>query len=170
MPFSDAFSRKLEQSQRSTVPLLFLELTHADLPKPVRIVRDTVNYKWNGELWFGVMFEGAPISETENQPSVRLTIQNVDRRMSVAASKMRSRAAVHLWMLSSDDFDETKKPRTAVGTPTVEYEASGFFLRDIQITPLEISGELTCRDLKTEPWTRRVANEARCPGLFYGPG
>lgn len=169
MPFTETFARAMEEPRRFVVPLLFLEITHTLLSVPLRIVRDTANYKWGGDLWYGVMFEGTIISDTENQPRARLVMQNVDRRVSAAISKIRSRAGVSMWLLSSDDFNEAVKPHTPVGTPTVEYEAVGFFLRDFVINPMEISAELTIRDLRSEPWTKRVASPDRCPGAFYGP-
>lgn len=175
MAFSDAFLAALEAERSETVPLLFMALTHPDLDEPIRIVHDAIDYQWDGHLWRGIRFDGELLSDDDNQARAELKIQNVDRRASEAISSLTGRIPAEIWLLSSDDFDEStgdlaeRVPRQPLGTPFVEYHAAGVYIRDIRVNSLEISGTLSVVDLRTAPYTRYSASQSIAPALFLGP-
>lgn len=149
--------------------LVFVEITHPRLTEAVRIVNDPTDFLLGGNLFFGVSdFLVAPVTDDDSPPTTRITIPNLDRRVSEAIRNSEDRAQVALSLYSLADFDLSVIPRTPLppGPPTRLYGFDFFDLTDVTADALTIEGNLGIRDYTAEPWPSLRATQARCPGLF----
>ncbi|PWE32784.1 hypothetical protein DDZ14_08540 [Maritimibacter sp. 55A14] len=157
---------QIADSQARTSPhayLGFMLIDHPQLPDPIRVVSDVVDYVWQGETWTAIPFEPRPVTDTDGPPSVELSFQNIDWRIGEALARTNVRARVSLYILSSADFDLTVTPRAEIGTPDVIYSHFNFELTDVDVTAAAISGRLRLRDFSSEPYG---IDAVEFPGLF----
>lgn len=144
----------------------FLEIRHAALVDPVRVVSDPMDYMVGGKLYLGCPFNIKLVTDTEDAPRTELVVQNVDTRIGEALRAINTRAKVSLEVRSSSDFDLTKDPREERGDSAVIYGFRQFELVDVTVNPLNVSGTLMLRDYSQEPWPGQRATQSRTPGLF----
>lgn len=156
----------LESGSAPDALLAFLTIEHPGLAEPIRVVSDPFNYIWGGETYTGVIFEFQLLTDTDEPPSARLTVQNVDRRIGKALEGMNERADLALSILSSADFDLSTDPRTEVGTAAEVYSFSKFELVDVKADAIELSGKVSLRDFAQEPWPSLRATQEVLPGLY----
>lgn len=77
---SAAARASMNAQHTSEAWLTRMVIDHPDLAEPIRVIRDNQNHTIDGDLWVSFDFDvPLPDSVTEEQPRVRLRIQNVDR-------------------------------------------------------------------------------------------
>lgn len=155
------------QAQDSPHALLgFLTITHRNLPEPIRVVSDPVDFVVGGLEFIGCPFEFQLLTDEDEAPTTQLRVQNVDRRIGEALRTVTDRATVMLEARSTADFDLSAIPRAEVGTAAVIYGFRHFDLIDVTVTTLDVTGTLMLRDYTQEPWPGKRATQSRTPGIF----
>lgn len=154
-PLSTAALRAMLAQQTGEAFLVFLRIDHADLDEPIRVVSDGVDHVVDGLTWTAFPFEIAIPSESEDSvPSVKLSIDNVDRSIVQAVRSLASppTVTIHVALGSS--------PSTIEAGP---YE---FTLRNVAYDALAVTGDLRFEDVLNEPCPGDVMSPTTFPGLF----
>jgi hypothetical protein len=163
---SSSFRRQITAQQSGDVPLMFVEITHADLTTPIRVVSDTASYVWNGNTWTGVMFEFQLLTDGDGPPESRMTVPNIDTSLGQNLERLGTPPSVQLWVLSSADFDLTVTPRVPLSFPSVEYNAQNLFLYDVAVDAVQVSAVLRTYDYAREFFSRIRTTQDRAPGCW----
>lgn len=167
-------ARTISQSLRAAVQrqetgeaiIPFITITHANLDPPIRVAGDGVDYVWQGETWTGFFFEVEMLSDDESPPRSRLTIQNVDRKIGDAVRALTSPPRLRIDLVAASEFDQTVKPRTALGTPVIDYTANHLFLASISVDSLQVTAEIVSWDYTQTTYPGRLSTQDRYPALF----
>ena len=145
----------------------FLTLTHINLPEPIRVVSDPIDYEIDGVLWVGCPFGFRLLTDEDQAPVTQLRVQNVDRRIGEAVREAVGAITARLEVRSTADFDLSEMPRVPLESdPPAIYGFRHFTLVDVEANDLEISGTVMLRDYTQNPWPGISATQSRCPGLF----
>lgn len=165
-----AYRKHTESILSDEVDLCFLTITHSTLAEPIRVVWDTKDFIYNGFTFIGFPFEITILSDDENPPTARLSIQNIDPRIVDALRGLSSPLRLKIELLHSSDFDLTVTPRVAWGggspAPNVAYSADKLFLINVKSDLLTISGDITGWNYLQRVWPGVRATQERFPGLF----
>lgn len=164
--FSTTFRAALEEPYNDDPPMVFITINHPTLLQPIRCVFDVVDYVLNGNSYVGFPFEIVLVSDSEDAPRGRLSVQNVDRIIGEAVKGLTSPPQVTIEIYPASDFDLTVSPRVALGTPQLAYRAAFLYLRNISVDVLTASGDLTSWQYANLPWPGKFATQALLPGLF----
>lgn len=156
----------LEQAAASTALICFVEISHRNLPEPVRVVCDPMDYIWEGNRFVGFLFEFRILSDDDNAPFTEIVVPNVDRRIGNAIRSSTERAKVRLALLPSTAFDLSVDPRVAIEPPVPVYEFEHFEISEVQADVIELRARIELRDYATEPFPALNATQTRFPGLF----
>lgn len=167
-------SRSLTTAQRAdledpTSPnaiLGFLTIWHSDLPAPVRIVSDVIDYQIGSDLYTAVPFDVGLFNDDDQMPRLEIVAPNIDRRIGLALERSSIPAVVGLTVYSSADFDLSASPRTVVSGPTALYTFSGFEGQKATVSASAVSLLVGRPDMTNEPWPYIRATQNRMPGLF----
>jgi hypothetical protein len=117
--------------QTNKVFLLIVEIDHADLGTPLRMVNNTENVVSNSDLYYARAFDfRPPVEEDGTIKNTRISIDNIDRALIDDLRTILSPATLSASVILSDD------PDTIVAGPW------DFVLRSISYTAEQISGEL----------------------------
>lgn len=138
----------------SDMPLVLLEISHAELAQPIRVVNNTVDVPSNGNTYTAFPFEIAlPESLEDSPPRARLKIDNVSREIGQAIRTISTAASVTISVVRQDDPD------------TVEMTWPAMWLRNIRYDVLAVEGDLEFEDLTREPYPAHIFSPAEFPGL-----
>lgn len=160
---TDAFNRATADAS----VILFLTLTHADLPTPIRLVRDAVDYVRGGELWTGLLFEVSLLAETDRMPTATLSIPNVDAVIGATLRVLDGPIGAAIELVAGVDFDSATQPRQEIGTAEVLYQARSLRLYGVEVKVDVVSGELRRRGTPdSEPWPLLAGTQDLLPGLY----
>ncbi len=155
------------QSQASPHAILgFLTITHRNLPDPIRVVSDPLDFVVDGQTYIGCPFEFQLLTDEDQAPTTTLRVQNVDRRIGEAIRTVTDRAQVTLEARSTADFDLSVVPRVEIASVAPIYAFRHFDLMDVTVNAIEVSGTLALRDYSAEPWPGKRATMSRAPALF----
>jgi hypothetical protein len=132
-------------SQESDLPLVLLEIDHADLSHPILVVNNKTNITSNGDEYVAFPFEIIlPDSKDDAQPRAKLRIDNVSREIGEAIRSISSPPSVTIKIVRQD-------------TPnTVEMQFSNMQLSKVSYDALSVEGDIDFEDLTREPfpaWT-----------------
>lgn len=164
---SASLARALNRQETEEVLIVFLKIEHESLDPPIRICTDTVDYIWQGETYIGFPFDVTILSDTDQPPRARLSVQNVDRRIGKAIRGLTSPARLRLDVIAAQWFNESAEPRVPLGTePVPDYTADKLFLVDVEGTTLTIEGEIASWNYTQETWPGLRGTQDRLPGLF----
>lgn len=155
----------LENPHAPDALLAFLTITHPGLAEPIRVVSDVMDYLRDGQLYTGIPFGFALLTDGDEMPRTQLRLSAVDRRLSQAVRAFTGRPSVRLEIASSADFDLTRDPREPFGAVANLYGFSDFGLAEIDAAPGEITGEVVLHDYATEPFGLRGTQDL-LPGLY----
>jgi len=134
--------------------LVLLEIDHADLAVPIRVVNDHKNITSNGAEFIGFPFEIELPGEDPDQPmKAQLRIDNVDRVIVETLREIASPPSVTAQVILADQPD------------TVEVEFEGMTLRSARYDANTVEGELMFEDVLNEPVTITMT-PGRFPGMF----
>ena len=142
-------------SQESNLPLVLLEIDHADLADPIRVVNNKENVTSNGDEYTGYPFEISLPEANENSASrAKLRIDNVSREIGQSIRVIASPLSVTIRIIRQE-------------TPNViEAEFSGMKLRNTNYDALSVEGTLLFEDLTREPFPAHTFNPANYRGIL----
>jgi hypothetical protein len=157
----------IRNSYSPSAILGFITISHENLPKPIRIVSDPIDFEFGGELWVGCPFEFSLLNDNDSAPTTQIRVQNVDRRIGEAIRSISERAQVALEARSTSEFNLSVVPRVPLGVlaPPI-YSFRHFDLIDVTVNSMEITGTIILRDYTQESYPGKRATQTRCPGLF----
>ncbi|WP_337183859.1 DUF1833 family protein [Shinella sp.] len=160
--------RELERQESAEIFLIFLTIRHRSLPEPVRVVSDPADYMLDGNRYQGFEFEISLLSDTEEAPTARLTVQNVDRRIGEAVRDAVSPPRLDIEVIAGSQFDMTVTPRVPLdGSVERVYAARHLYLTDVDGDVLQLTGTIRLWDYTQETWPALRATQNRFPGLYW---
>jgi hypothetical protein len=135
--------------------LACLTITHAMLAAPIRLVDDTKDLIRAAGTFSAFSFAiTVPPQQDDKLPSVKLTVDNVDRSIAVALRSISSPASVSLEIVLASSPD------------TVEQGPFALTLRNAQIVADAVVCDLMFEDLLNEPFPKNYFTPVDFPGLF----
>jgi len=163
-----SFRQAAESNFADEVDLCFLTISHPTLIDPIRIVWDTKDFIYGGNTYIGFPFDITLLSDDEQPPQAKLTIQNVSPKIGDSLRTLRSPLRLKIELLSSSDFILSADPRVEVGSPapTVVYRADKLFLVNVSVNVLEITATIQGWDYLQRVWPGQRAQQSNFPGLF----
>lgn len=162
---SVSFRNEIEATNGVDVVVMMATITHPALDGPICVNSDVADYNYNGVVYYGVGFDLSFVSDDDNPPQAKVSIENVDRRLGEALLGISEAPRIMLQLVRKSDFDESN-PRNAIDTPTVEYTAPLMFLRNEQWDAQTVSADLASYDISTEPWPAIRTTPSTTPALF----
>lgn len=80
--YSAEYKSTLAAVSSDEAPLILLEISHADLVSPVRVVNDTDNLTSNGDVYIAIPFRCELPDDFDSQlPRARLAVDNIGREL-----------------------------------------------------------------------------------------
>jgi len=156
----------LERQETGAAIIVFLTVTHPELPVTIRVASDAADYLWGGETWRGIPVDVTLVSDGDRPPSARLSMQNVDRRIGEAVRGLSSPPRLRIDLVSASAFNETAVPRVPLdGEPEAEYSAPHLFLRNVKADDF-LEAEIAGWNYVQEVWPGIRATQNRLPGLY----
>lgn len=138
----------------SDLPLVLLEINHADLAAPIRVVNNTVDITSGGDVYSAFAFEiRLPDALEDAPPRARLRISNVSREIAQAIRDITSAADVTIEVVRQDDPD------------TIEVSWPAMRLTNVRWDFLTVEGDLEFEDLTREPYPFLSFSPAEFPGV-----
>lgn len=137
-------------------PVYLLEIEHADLATPIRVVNDTQDLVSNGDTYIAFAFRVTLPDDLEGQlPRARLSIDNVGRELVqwLDSSGGGQGATVRIMQVMRDDPD------------TIEFEIT-LDLVNVSQNVIEVSGELGFEDTLNLSGVPIRYSPDVAPGLF----
>lgn len=142
-------------SQESDLPLVLLEIDHADLAVPIRVVNNKENITSNGEEYTAFPFEIVlPSSQDDGPPQAKLRIDNVSREIGEAIRTISGPPSVTIRVIRRQTPD------------IVEAEFEGMILRKVNYDALSVEGNIEFEDLTREAYPGYSFNPANYPGVL----
>lgn len=152
---SPTFTHELQADNSGDPLLILLTIAHADLPEPLRFVRDRVDCISRGHTFTAFGFDfAAPGDGDDGASSARIVIENIDRRIVETIRALTSPPTVHVEIVLGSDPD------------TVEEDFPLFEIRTASGDRLTVSADLTDHDDDDEPVMRWTAVPSLLPALF----
>lgn len=153
------FSRNAQENINATsgeMPLVLLEINHAALAEPIRVVNDNQDLTSNGNLYIALPFNiTLPDDFSEQIPRATLAIDNIGRELTqwLEASAGARGATVTVRLAMRD-------------TPNVYEMELTMGLNNIAIDWLTVSGSLGYEDILNRPAVALTYRRDTAPGLF----
>lgn len=154
--YSLAARRQLHTTASGDPPLVLLEISHANLPQPVRVVGDSQDLTSNGNVFVGMGFRVRLPDEVQGQqPHAELAVDNIGRELMqwIEQSAGGRNARVRFMQVL----------RSAPNN--IEWEIS-MYLNNLKCTNAEVSGELGFPRLLDIPAVSVRADPQTMPGIF----
>ncbi len=153
---SDDLKEKLHSVNADEYPLVMLEIDHADLPSPVRVVNDTQNVTHNGDLFQALAFRVTlPDDLKEGLSKARLSIDNIGKELmdwlELSGGGEGATCRIIQILRSNPDL--------------VEWETT-LNLNNVGATTTEVTGQLGYEDLLNRPGMPTTYRPDNAPGLF----
>lgn len=148
--------RQLHTTSADDPPLVLLEITHANLTTPVRVVGDSQDLTHLGNVFVAMGFRVRLPDESQGaQPRAELAVDNIGRELMqwIEQSAGGRNARVRLMQVLRSHPDN------------VEWEIS-MYLNNIKATQAEVSGELGFPRLLDVPAVQLRADPQTMPGIF----
>jgi hypothetical protein len=162
---SPDFRDAIEASQTTETVVIFALIEHADLAEPIAVNSDTVDYIYNGIVYYGCAFALSLLTDDDQPPRAQASVENVDERIGNAIRTLADTPTIKIEILVKSDFDD-EIPRNPIGTPGVEYSAPFLKLRNVKGNALELTGDLVGYDPTAEPHPAVRSTQDKLPGLY----
>ena len=143
-------------SNGKELPLTLLEITHANLATPVRVVNDTQDITVGGNVFSKMSFRATlPDDLNQGLPRARLAIDNVGRELTqwIESTGGGQGAEVRIMQVLRSDPN------------TIELDIT-LGLDKVSMNQLEVSGELGFEDILNRPAVTLNYRPEVAPGLF----
>lgn len=154
--YSKSAKESLASISKPEAPVLLLEITHADLASPVRVVNDNQDIVSNAETFIGLAFRALlPDDLSQGSPRATLAIDNVGRDLTqwIESSAGGEGSTVRMMQVM----------RTA--PDVIEWEVT-MELTDVSMTENEVRGNLQFKNLINTPGITVFYRPENSPGLF----
>lgn len=154
--YSNRFRETTARTGAPEAPLMLLEINHADLIDPIRVVNDTDDITSNGELFTAVSFRTTlPDDLDQGNPRAGLAVENVGRELTqwLELSGGGQGATVRMMQVLRSDPD------------VIEWEVT-LDLNAVRQTMPEVTGQLGFDDLLNLPGIALTYRPDVAPGLF----
>ena len=154
--YSSQFKSTLAKVSAEEAPLVLLEISHASLTTPVRVVNDMQDLTSNGNLFIACPFRYVLPDDFENQlPKARLAVDNVGRDLMywIETSAGGNGSTVKMMQVMRSRPD------------TVEWSIT-MNLYNVQVTMKEVSAELGFENLFAKPAVLLQYRPDNSPGIF----
>ena len=161
-----AARKDAQQPESAHARIWFIVVRHPNLLEPIRVASDVLDYTLDGHLYKGIPITVIPITDTDQQASSKIRMPNIDRQIGDALRTISGRAMFEATQYSTADFDLTKQPREAIGTPSPILSYEQFELRNVDVDAIAVSGDLTLTDFAQEPVPHHRATADRTPGVW----
>lgn len=153
-PISETLKQESWQNE-SNLPLVLLEIDHADLAVPICVVNDKIDVTSNSVLYTAFPFEIIlPDSREDAPPRAQLRIDNVSREIAQAIRSISTPPSVSLKIIRRETPD------------IIEAEFSGMRLVTVPFDVLSVSGYLEFEDLTREPYPAHNFNPSSYRGIL----
>lgn len=154
LTLSGSQRRELDRRRSEDAYLWLVTVTHPDSARPIRVARNGADVVSRGETFGKGWFDLEAPTDTGEPPRGRLSVPNVNRRLSAMLLRLRTPPRVTLEAVLASD-------------PDTVIEAYDFmFLRGIEGDRTTVSGSLDSWNFHSEPWPARGGTQDRFPGLF----
>lgn len=142
-------------SVESDLPLVLLEITHADLAAPIRVVANPTSIIHSGNEYFPMDFNLVlPGQLDDAPPSATVSMDNVSREIAQAARSISTPASFTIRVVRAE-------------TPNVvELEFAGLKLTNVRVNALRVEGDLQFEDLVRAPYPALSFTPSFFPGLI----
>lgn len=164
--------RELDRQETAEAMLVFVEISSPDIADVIRVVSDGAPFIFNGHEWLAFGFDAELLTDGEEPPEGRLTVQNVDRRIGDAIRATTRPPRVSIYVVPASEFDESVSPRTEIGQTesparhaVPAYSATFLDLTDVEANVMEVVGTLRSRNYTQRAWPGRRATKDYCPAL-----
>lgn len=148
--------RRLSETSAAELPLFLLEISHVDLPEPVRVIGDSQDLASNGFVYVSMGFRiTLPDERQGQQPRAELSVDNVGRELMqwVEGSAGGRGARVRIMQVLRSTPD------------VVEWEIE-MDLSNIRANAREVTGELGFPHFLDMPAVQVRADYSTTPGIF----
>lgn len=153
---SDNYKRAINATGGNEIPLLLLEIHHADLVLPIRVVADNQDLTHQGHVFTAMAFRATLPDDLESgQPRAQLAIDNVGRELMQWLEQTAGGKGATVRMIQVLRSD----PDTIEGDITLD-------LTNLQATALEVTGTLGFQDVLNLPGIPLTYRPDVAPGLF----
>lgn len=148
--------RKTSALEGTEFPLVLLEINHADLPQPIRVVNDREDVTHNGNLYqrmaFGITLPDDP---EQGLPQAKLSLDNIGRELVT-------------WLETADWNNATTVTITQIlrSDPNTVQFTTDMGLENIKVTQMKVTGDLTYEDLLGLPAININYTPQTAVGLF----
>lgn len=158
---SRAFREVINRTSAPEAPLTLLEISHADLATPVRVVNDNQDITSNGETFTALAFRPVFPDDFEKQiPRAQLSVDNVGKGPDgnslagwLEASGGGEGATVRMMQVLRSDPD------------TIEWEVT-LDLTNVRVSLLEIIGDMGYTDILNRQGVQLTYRPDIAPGIF----
>jgi hypothetical protein len=154
--FSANYREAVNSTSADELPVLLLEITHPDLPTPVRVVNDAQDLVSNGNTFTAVPFRAKFPEEPESGlPRAELAIDNIGKELVqwIDASGGGQNASCRMMQVLRSDPN------------TLEFDIT-LALTNLQVTATEVRGLLGFDDLLNRTAVTWTYKPELAPGLF----
>ena len=154
--FSTTARKKINSTAADELPLQLLEIEHPDLVAPVRVVNDTLPITHAGNEFTALGFQLTPPDDlSQGTPRASLVVDNVGRDLTewLELSGGGKDATVRIILVMRSDPN------------TIEWDIT-LGLDNVNISMLEVSGELGFDDMLNLPASNVLYTPEIAPGLF----
>jgi len=154
--YSAEYKSTLASTAAPEAPITLLEIDHADLSQPVRVVNDTSNVISNGVEYIACQFRCDMPSDFENQlPKATLSVDNVGKELMywVETSGGGKGAAARFIQIMRSRPDQ------------IEWEIS-MDLTNIKATTSEVTADMGYDNIFTRPAISMRFDKFTAPGIF----
>lgn len=135
--------REVMQLNSDNACLDLLTISHADLAQPIRLVNNNEDVVSNGNTYTAFNFAvSMPPEDPEKEPSITLTVGNVDRAITDALMSISSPANVKVETVLSSDPD------------TVEILKENLILRVASYNALEVTATIMSDDILAQAFPK----------------
>lgn len=145
MTVSNTFKSAFYGQHTDALPLMRIDIDHADLPSPLRYVNNTENVTSGGNVYLAAGFEARL---PDKKGKARIRICNVNRAVVQAIRSITGKPTITLAVILHADPD------------TIEHGPFVMTLSDVGWTAITVDGYLSFDDFLDEP----------CPGDTFTPG
>lgn len=154
MPISAIDQAWLQARETTEAALCFIEINHP-MMETFRFVRNTEDQVIRGNTYTACPFELDIVSDTDQPARATLTFPNVDRQIGITLATLVGPPEITIEVASSARLDDA---------PIVR--AARLKLRNVNVDPLVLTGDLSRVDDGTETCGTIRVTPARCPALF----
>jgi hypothetical protein len=154
MPISDALKQDAWQNE-SNLPLVLLQIDHASLTTPIRVVSNKVNIMSGGEEYIGFPFEIIlPDSKENTPPTAKIRIDNVSREIGQAIRLISTPPLVTISVVRQETPD------------ILEAQFSGMYLTNVSYDAMSVDADLQFEDLNRETFPAYTFSPANYRGIL----